>query len=283
MRIKRVNTSGSLDKQYGERKQLLSLKGLQEEEKYAIKAHAKATIKKARKNTPERAERREKRDIKFGRKSANGDTNIDADAGDFGDDKDKEEEIRAVRPKSSANTDKPSRPVSSKSDGKEASGAERRKSFSKVPGGEPKLKRRQKRYADSFREKKPHTYKVGEESSRTTNFSMAYKKEEPKSAGDDEIPSYKLDTTYNDKNAKRPTTGRPKTKYGKIVGSKAKSKRAHAAIKEAKKASGYREKTEKDENGAVKKDPIAQMKVFLGKVNSNVFNKSSPLKKKKTV
>ena len=67
-------------------------------------------------------------------------------------------------------------------------------------------------------------YKV--EYSKTTNYSMDIKKS--KLSTQKPYVHFKDDMSYNDKNDKKVNTDRPKTKYGKLVGSKINVKRVYA-------------------------------------------------------
>ena len=96
----------------------------------------------------------------------------------------------------------------------------KKKSFSRDGEKEKKLKPKEVKYANSFREKKVYS----NEYSTTSNYSMG--SERKRQTADKPAPSFKDDTTYNDMNEKKPFTHRLKTKFGKVVGSKAKGKRA---------------------------------------------------------
>lgn len=208
--IKSRNDSGSLGKQFMERKQLLPLDHMTQDQKDRFKQGSKALAKKERKVSIQRLERREKRDIQFGRKEAPRDTNIDVDVkGGFVDDV----EVKVETKK---------KPPSVARKGPDTS--EKKKSFSTDGEKERKMKPKEIRYANSFREKKVY----GNEYSTTSKYSMG---SERKRKTDDKpsttpSPSFKDDTTYNDLNEKKPFTHRLKTKFGKVVGSKAKEKRS---------------------------------------------------------
>ena len=104
------------------------------------------------------------------------------------------------------------------SDAQGADNPMKKKSFSKVDKGEVKLKKSEIRYANSFREKKPFT----NEYSKTSTFSFDLKG--ARKIREDKPANFKNDFSYNDNNAPKPFTGRLKTKFGKVVGSKATAK-----------------------------------------------------------
>ena len=246
--VKPANKSGNLITQFLERKELLPLDNMSREERKKFRSHSVASLKKNRKISPQRLERRERRDIQFGRKVAVKPTDIDVDEGAMEDDFGFDEVIQVpesaprragrVRPtrvtrvkptKAETPTEKATPPsrtqvrekvkaeVPSQSQG--ADKPEKRKSFSKVDKGEVKLKRSEIRYANSFREKKPFT----NDFSKTSSFSMDLKRGVKKMREGRPV-NFKNDTSYNDNNDRKPSTGRPKTKFGKVVGSKVHAK-----------------------------------------------------------
>ena len=239
--------------QFLERKELLPLDNLSREERKKFRRHSVSEQKKNRKVSPQRLERRERRDIQYGRKTAPKPIDVDVDEGAMEDDFGVDEAVHVperspgrvgrVRPtrvirvkptKPETPAEKPTPPPKSQVREKARVGVEvkppaapsagkpeKKKSFSKVDKGEVKLKRNEIRYAKSFREKKPFT----NEFSKTSSFSMDLKKGVRKTREDRPL-DFKNDTTYNDNNDPKASTGRPKTKFGKVVGSKVRVKEA---------------------------------------------------------
>jgi hypothetical protein len=218
--MKSRDDSGSLGKQLMERKQLLPLDSMTPEQKERFKEGSKALAKKNRKVSIQRLERREKRDIQFGRKEAPRDTNIDVDnTGGFVDDIEPEPKFETKKPPSSGARKGPETE-------KRPETLVKKKSFSREGEKEKKLKPKEIKYANSFREKKVYS----NEYSTTSKYSMGTERKR-KTDGKPTTPpypppSFKDDTTYNDLNEKKPFTHRLKTKFGKVVGSKAKEKRS---------------------------------------------------------
>lgn len=262
--MKPANKSGNLITQFLERKELLPLDNMTREQRKKYREHSIAALKKYRKISPQRLERRERRDIQFGRKVAVKPTDVDVDEGaaedDFNHDDDVEVEAPVAAPRRAGRvrparvtrerptkteteteteasaeklTEKPATPRTqvrekvrttvraAPSDAQGADKPMKKKSFSKVDKGEVKLKRSEIKYSNSFREKKPFT----NEYSKTSTFSFDVKKG-VKKAREDKPVNFKNDFSYNDNNAPKPSTGRPKTKFGKVVGSKANSRSA---------------------------------------------------------
>jgi hypothetical protein len=257
--VKPANKSGDLITQFMERKELLPLDNMTREQRKKYREHSIAAQKKYRKISPQRLERRERRDIQFGRKVAVKPTDVDVDEGavedDFSHDDDVEVEAPVATPRRAGRvrparvtrerptkteteteaekpTEKPAPPrtqvrekvrVTVRAAPSDVQGADKpmkKKSFSKVDKGEVKLKRSEIRYANSFREKKPFT----NDYSKTSSFSFDVKG--ARKIRDDKPANFKNDFSYNDNNAPKPFTGRPKTKFGKVVGSKATAKSA---------------------------------------------------------
>lgn len=267
--MKPANKSGDLITQFMERKELLPLDNMTREQRRKYREHSIAARKKYRKISPQRLERRERRDIQFGRKVAVKPTDVDVDEGavedDFSHDDDVEVEAPVATPRRAgrvrparvtrerptkteteaeadveASEEKPTekpreKPATPRTQVREkirmtvraapsdAQGADKpmkKKSFSKVDKGEVKLKKSEIRYANSFREKKPFT----NEYSKTSTFSFDLKG--ARKLQEDKPANFKNDFSYNDNNAPKPFTGRPKTKFGKVVGSKATAKSA---------------------------------------------------------
>jgi hypothetical protein len=218
--IKSRDDSGSLGKQFMERKQLLPLHHMTPDQKERFKEGSKALAKKNRKVSIQRLERREKRDIQFGRKDAPRDTNIDVDnIGGFVDDIEPKPKVETQKPPSSGARKGPE-PV------KRPETLGKKKSFGREGEKKKKLKPKEIKYANSFREN--NVYR--NEYSTTSKYSMGTdrkrKTDDKPSTPPYPSPSFKDDTTYNDLNEKKPFTHRQKTKFGKVVGSKAKEKRS---------------------------------------------------------
>lgn len=185
-----------------------------QDQKDRFKEGSTALTKKNRKVSIQRLERRERRDIQFGRKEAPRDADIDVDnKGGFVDDVEAKVEPKK-KPSSGA--------------GKSPETSEKRKSFSKVGEKVKKLKPKEIKYANSFNVKKSYS----NEYSTTSQYSMGSERKRNKDDKPSAQPSpsssssFKDDTTYNDLNEKKPFTHRLKTKFGKVVGSKAKEKRS---------------------------------------------------------
>lgn len=230
--------SGNLEKQYLERKKLLPLDDMTIQEKIKFKEHSVAQLKKNRKVSIQRLARREKRDIQFGRKLS-GESSSDFNEDTFNDDNinynnDDNNDFEAKN-----NGKKIEKPYERKEKKIEKGEDEKLKknenlnkketfkkpkSFSKTKSDDDVTRKRTKkeiRYSESFRDKKINT----NEYSKTTNYSMEIKKSKLNPLKP--YVHHKDDMSYNDKNEKKVDTRRPKTKYGKLVGSKINVKRAY--------------------------------------------------------
>ena len=223
--------SGNLEKQYLERKRLLPLDDLTIQEKIKFKEHSTAQLKKNRKISIQRLARRERRDIQFGRKIPEIPSEFDEE--NFNKDNSENYENNYEAKDGSKKIEKPSqRPEKMKVEKPKNSQEEnivenskKSKSFSKIVNENDSTKIKSKkeiRYSESFREK----VKYKTEYSKTTNYSMDIKKS--KLSTQKPYVHYKDDMSYNDKNEKKVNPNRPKTKYGKIVGSKINVKRVNS-------------------------------------------------------
>jgi hypothetical protein len=103
--VKPANKSGDLITQFMERKELLPLDNMTREQRRKYREHSIAVQKKYRKISPQRLERRERRDIQFGRKVAVKPTDVDVDVDegavedDFSHDNDVEVEAPVATPR----------------------------------------------------------------------------------------------------------------------------------------------------------------------------------------
>ena len=227
--------SGNLEKQYLERKRLLPLDDLTIQEKIKFKEHSTAQLKKNRKISIQRLARRERRDIQFGRKIPEIPSEFDEE--NFNKDNSENYEINCEAKDESKKIEKPSQRPEKKNEKMKVEkpknsqveniveNSKKSKSFSKIVNENDSTKIKSKkeiRYSESFREK----VKYKTEYSKTTNYSMDIKKS--KLSTQKPYVHYKDDMSYNDKNEKKVNPNRPKTKYGKIVGSKINVKRVNS-------------------------------------------------------
>ena len=227
--------SGNLEKQYLERKRLLPLDDLTIQEKIKFKEHSTAQLKKNRKISIQRLARRERRDIQFGRKIPEIPSEFDEE--NFNKDNSENYEINCEAKDESKKIEKPSQRPEKKIEKIKVEkpknsqveniveNSKKSKSFSKIVNENESTKIKSKkeiRYSESFREK----VKYKTEYSKTTNYSMDIKKS--KLSTQKPYVHYKDDMSYNDKNEKKVNPNRPKTKYGKIVGSKINVKRVNS-------------------------------------------------------
>ena len=227
--------SGNLEKQYLERKRLLPLDDLTIQEKIKFKEHSTAQLKKNRKISIQRLARRERRDIQFGRKTPEIPTEFDEE--NFNKDNSENYENNYETKDESKKIEKPSQRPEKKNEKMKVEkpknsqeeniveNSKKSKSFSKIVNENDSTKIKSKkeiRYSESFREK----VKYKTEYSKTTNYSMDIKKS--KLSTQKPYVHYKDDMSYNDKNEKKVNPNRPKTKYGKIVGSKINVKRVNS-------------------------------------------------------
>ena len=226
-----------MEKQFLERKKLLPLDDLTIEEKIKFKQHSTAQLKKNKKVSIQRLARREKRDIQFGRKIPETSTEFDEENfnknenenennGSTYETKDENTKIEKPYEKSEKKIEKIKieKPKNSSSE-TVVENSKKSKSFSKIINENDSTKTKSKkqiRYSESFREK----VKYEVEYSKTTNYSMDIKKS--KLSTHKPYVHFKDDMSYNDKNDKKVNTDRPKTKYGKLVGSKINVKRVYA-------------------------------------------------------
>ena len=261
--VKLANTSGNLKVQYLERKELLPLDNMSREQRKKYRQRSVASLKKNRKVSIQRLERRARRDIQFGRKVAEKPTDIDLDEGVDENDFDFTDDIEAPEgpesPPRKPGRVKPARVTRAKPTKTAEAPAEKatrpeKEKATPPPKKQPQVKEQVRKEDVPYKarsaekpEKKKSFSKVDKgdvklkksevryansfrekkpfenEYSKTSSFSMDMRKGVRKPSAD-RTADYKNDTSYNDKNDPKPFTGRLKTKFGKVVGKKSSSK-----------------------------------------------------------
>ena len=229
--------------------------------------HSTAQLKKNRKVSVQRSERKERRDIQFGRKiiekedgflddeyneelfinqaNKNEENKNKKDSKNDNPKNDNKDEVKKsnkyddteniVKGENKQSFYKPNKESNYDSNEKSQIPIKKSKSFSKVESEPIKLKKKEIKYSASYHGASPV---FTNEYSKTSNYSMDIDRKQSRVSTSEYTPKsvpkpyvhHKDDMSYNDKNEKKTNFDRAKTKYGKLVGSKANVKRAYADI-----------------------------------------------------